>query len=638
MTFPADSRRHSVKTRLLASLVWLALCTPALAANPDWEALDRETERDAAHVKSVAQQYVDQYHRAGDRRQELEALAVLVDANLALNDYATASALVERGLPLAHSLDAPKVLLSLTWSHGQIRQQRGDHIAALADFDAALKLAREHGFEEERAGVLIEKARILQEQSRFNDALPLLFEAHGIFERLHKANEVSKTLGALADAYARLGDETQAVDYYRRAIDGLTKASDAMSRSNLSYNLAGSLFNLNQLDEAERILTRELANALKLRDAAMIGFIRYRLGTIAEKRGWEKTALAYYDAALPAFVKSDDFIQQFNVQTHRAQLLAVPDAAAAMAAFDEARRLLHLIETPYRRMDLHDAGSKMYKRMGRYADALAELEQWVRADQTNDAQFNRQAATEMQVRFDAKAKEIENALLKSEQRRQAAELHASRNGHWLLLIGLASSLAMLSAVAFLLVYQVRQKRRYADLAMLDELTGAPNRRHIIAYAQRQLEACRSVGSDFSLAVIDLDNFKAINDRCGHEAGDAALKAFAQASQGELRRGDRLGRLGGEEWLLVMPSAKQDELHRVFERLRSEFQLLRPASIASDIELSFSMGVAQAQAGESFERLLARADAAMYSAKQSGRDQLVLADVPPIPPSAFEPDG
>lgn len=632
------SRFLAARKEALALCLCVAAGVPALAANPDWTALDDETAKNPMKVREIAERYVAQYHQSGDRKQELEALSVSVDANLILNDYVKARAMVERGLPLAQELNESRLLVNLTWSRGQIRMDQGDLVGAVYDFGEAAKLARQVGMEEERAGILIDQARVLNKQSRYNEALPLLFDAHAAFERLHKKQGIGVTLGVLADTYSQLGDYTQSLEYLRRAMAGLDEEKDAFELATVRFNMAASLMALNRLDEAEHLLTAALAKALKGNDANSTAFIRYRLGVIAEKRGWDKTALAYFDSALPQFIRTDDIAMVMHTQLDRAPLLAKTDTASAMQAFDEARLLLNRLNTPDEQMAVHYAGSAMYKNMGRYKEALTELEAWKTAKELDYSQFNRKAVTEMQVRFDAKQKEIENALLKSEQQRQAAELHASSNGRWLLLIGLSCSVVLLGTAISLLVYQMRQKRRYADLALHDELTSAPNRRHILAYAQRQLEACRSVGNDYSLAIIDLDNFKTINDRCGHDMGDLVLKAFAIACQGELRRGDRLGRMGGEEWLLVMPTAKQDELTVVFERLRATYQSHRPPQLAADLALTFSMGAAQAQAGESFERLLARADAAMYQAKQTGRDRLVLAERPPIPLSAFEPDG
>lgn len=98
---------------------------------------------------------------------------------------------------------------------------------------------------------------------------------------------------------------------------------------------------------------------------------------------------------------------------------------------------------------------------------------------------------------------------------------------------------------------LRRRHRLAELALRDELTGAPNRRAVLAFAREQLSLARRLDLPLTLALIDMDRFKQINDRHGHAVGDRVLDAFVRAVSRELRGQDRLGRWGGEEWLLVV---------------------------------------------------------------------------------------
>jgi diguanylate cyclase (GGDEF)-like protein len=172
---------------------------------------------------------------------------------------------------------------------------------------------------------------------------------------------------------------------------------------------------------------------------------------------------------------------------------------------------------------------------------------------------------------------------------------------------------------------VAQRRRVlADLALRDELTGAPNRRAVSAYAEAQFKQTRRLGIPMTAAMIDLDHFKRVNDNHGHAAGDAVLRAFAQAADEVLRGQDRLGRWGGEEWLLVMPGTTQDQLPLVFERLRRAFASAVVPGMPHPHGCTFSMGAAQSAPGiESFDALVARADQHLYEAKQGGRNRLRL---------------
>jgi diguanylate cyclase (GGDEF)-like protein len=117
-----------------------------------------------------------------------------------------------------------------------------------------------------------------------------------------------------------------------------------------------------------------------------------------------------------------------------------------------------------------------------------------------------------------------------------------------------------------------------------------------------------------VAMVDLDHFKRFNDDNGHAAGDRLLRACAVAWKGHLRPGDTLARVGGEEFAVLLPSCTLADAARVLERLRD----------ATPSGATASIGVAEQQAGESAADLLARADSALYDAKESGRDRLQAA--------------
>jgi diguanylate cyclase (GGDEF)-like protein len=169
-----------------------------------------------------------------------------------------------------------------------------------------------------------------------------------------------------------------------------------------------------------------------------------------------------------------------------------------------------------------------------------------------------------------------------------------------------------------------RRRVLAELALRDELTGAPNRRAVKAYALAQFEQARRLGVPLTLAMIDLDHFKRVNDSLGHAGGDAVLRALPTAAENVLRGQDRLGRWGGEEWLLVMPGTSVDEVPAVFERLRQRFALTPADGTEGAHGCTFSMGSAELtpQIG-SLDALIAACDQHLYRAKQEGRDRLSL---------------
>lgn len=168
---------------------------------------------------------------------------------------------------------------------------------------------------------------------------------------------------------------------------------------------------------------------------------------------------------------------------------------------------------------------------------------------------------------------------------------------------------------------VRQDRDQAIKASYtDELTGVANRRFVMARVEDMLAAARNGGSG-CLAVFDIDNFKQINDRLGHHAGDLVLRDFAHRIHQNVRRNDCFGRVGGEEFLLVMPATSADDAIAMIERMLTVIRFSRPLPDSPDFSYTCSAGIAACLPTDSASELYRRADEALYAAKLSGRDRV-----------------
>ena len=191
-------------------------------------------------------------------------------------------------------------------------------------------------------------------------------------------------------------------------------------------------------------------------------------------------------------------------------------------------------------------------------------------------------------------------------------------------------LSMALNFGFLLMAIDRLRNEVADLALLDDLTGVGNRRHLL---QRLTEECaRSERSSepFALLVIDLDGFKAINDTHGHAAGDACLQHFTLMAQTRLRPGDMLARTGGDEFCVVLPASTLREGAMIARRILDVCREDAAQCVGADIPVSVSIGVAQwtREMGAFPDRLIAAADHALYAAKKDGRNCHAVYDAEP----------
>lgn len=161
------------------------------------------------------------------------------------------------------------------------------------------------------------------------------------------------------------------------------------------------------------------------------------------------------------------------------------------------------------------------------------------------------------------------------------------------------------------------------IAIEDQLTGLPNRRHVQELLAQDAESIRLHPAPLCLVMIDIDNFKRINDTRGHAAGDIVLRRFAELARGHLRVDDVLARWGGEEFLLVLP-ATIPEAGMVVEHLRVLISQHRDWHDHTPLQVTFSAGIANHEPGECMEKTIERADAALYQAKVSGRDRWLTA--------------
>lgn len=209
------------------------------------------------------------------------------------------------------------------------------------------------------------------------------------------------------------------------------------------------------------------------------------------------------------------------------------------------------------------------------------------------------------------------------------------NGVQAFLLLLLVFLSMSWNFAFLLMAVDRLRNEVADLALLDDLTGVGNRRHLMQRLGEECARAERSGRPFALLVIDLDGFKGINDTYGHAAGDACLQHFTLMTQTRLRPGDMLARSGGDEFCIVLPASGLREAAGIARRVLQVCRDDAAASAGADIPIAVSIGVAEwtREIAAFPERLIANADQALYVAKNAGKNRYALHDGAP----ALAPD-
>jgi diguanylate cyclase (GGDEF)-like protein len=169
------------------------------------------------------------------------------------------------------------------------------------------------------------------------------------------------------------------------------------------------------------------------------------------------------------------------------------------------------------------------------------------------------------------------------------------------------------------------EERLRALAVTDPLTGAFNRRHFSELGDAELRRAARYGHPTSLAMLDVDHFKAVNDELGHAAGDAVLRQVARTLGEAVRSSDVVARVGGEEFALLFPETGLRAARATAERIRRAMcgQSFVSQGLPRDRRITLSVGLAQQRAGDTLADVMQRADEALYAAKSTGRDRVVV---------------
>ncbi|HUG23718.1 GGDEF domain-containing protein [Piscinibacter sp.] len=571
-----------------------------------------------------AEQSLQVARRTGDKALELRSWRISALAHNELVDMVALRRDIEHGEPLALQLGHIEAQCHFLAARAAVERNAGRYARSDALFDQAIALAQQNQRSRMLAALYLDKAMTALEHGRQSDAFGLLVKAHAIFEarkdKLGTALALDSMGTAAHMASTKPEEAVDAIRYHEQALELLDPAINRSGVIMVCYNIGIAHYRAGNLSQARHYLQRGLEMTHKYQGPVGAAYFGYTLALIARAEMRYDETLTHLNAALPGFqLRGDLPLMVFAVLTTRADVLSTLGRyAESLKSLEAAHLQLAELASPTRDARFHQLAATVHERAGRFHAAYRALKAYGEAEKLRIESVNGELAAELKTRFDVERKETENALLRAQQQ----EADARR---LVLILGLALTLVVLGVLVAYMIRQTRRGQRMAALAMRDELTALPNRRSITEFARLQWAARLAHEGQFRVAILDIDHFKAINDDFGHDVGDAVLRAFAQACAQSLRKSDRLGRYGGEEFLLIMPASEASQVSIVFRRLQEAVQALDVPGLPRDRALTFSMGAADAwDVGDNLESLIRRADEALYLAKRNGRNRFEVA--------------
>lgn len=482
-------------------------------------------------------------------------------------------------------------------------QQNGSDGPSLEHYMKALAYYRKKGHTSLVAQIQNNIGIIYFDLRDWKRSREILEEALTLSEQFGITDNICSCLTNLGNIHMELGEYTLAQARFSRCLALSRKTGNLWNEANMLNSLGEVLIRMGKPGEAEYLLRQSEKLSRKIQDEWGLALNFSNLALCMSQIGKRDEALTYS-----------------RKSTAMSNRLAIPELQVQVL-LDQSRVLENF--------GLYSEAFSLYRK---YSDVMR--------DRTTSS--SSRVVSETRYRFDSELREKTLEILRREKSLQEATLSRNKARNHALLALLAGIAALVVAVVFQIHTRSRHmkrigeknqeleeaRRRLEELAITDPLTGLLNRRGIEERIVR--ETARADGNQGPLGVLlaDVDHFKKINDNFGHEAGDRVLAEIGKRAGDLLRGQDLLGRLGGEEFLWLLPATDLEGAIRAAERFR--VSLTREPIESGGLSLTFTLtfGVAVYEAGDSFQDVLKLADDALYRGKGEGRNRVVSAQMRP----------
>jgi diguanylate cyclase (GGDEF)-like protein len=610
---------------------WLLLtlpCTSVWAADDD-PALSL-IEHGTLAMRDNPDQSKQDAEQALDRIRQHPDTDLEIRARLLLCDYYS-----ERdGSKAQQQIDAANALLSqahrkglragVLTCQGETFESAGDNAHAGTDFDEAVAVATAANDEEMLAEALFSRGYLRALQGEYAAGMGDVRRSQELFDRIHMPQHSLTVLNTIATIYNKMGDYEQAAQIYERARSQQHDAGLRRDEAVTLYNLGRARRKLAQWDAARAGFSGCLALSRE---------INYTRGQAYGLLGLASVQNANADpaGALRLLAQAGELQRQVPDSRLNAQIQLV--RGTALQQEQRGAEALSALEQSAAAFKQANSVEELVATYGELAIVQAQMGDWQSAYKyRSDAQtaseellhnqLDQRFAT-LKVEFDTATKEKENALLLSQNAANEKALAEERRANALQTAVILLSLLLLALLTMLVLRQRRGARHMRTLAMTDELTGAPNRRAVLTFLETLLQQGGTLPC--SILVMDIDHFKSINDQHGHPVGDLTLQLLTATLRNAVAEPALLGRLGGEEFVVVLPNTDLNAAELAAERIRAQVPTIDLSPQLGERRITISIGIASSMGTDTVSSMLRRADAALYAAKHAGRN-CVRADV------------
>jgi len=435
--------------------------------------------------------------------------------------------------------------------------------------------------------------------------------------------------GFIGLIYEYRHEDQQAVPFFTEAVNYHRSHQRWRDLGDTVYGLGRAYKNSGDLDKGKDLLLDSITIARKVNDHQGVAYGKKELASLYSKIGNKDMAEFFYLRAIESFKISNNISSMADGTISVASIsLDQKDTDKAHRYLDQAEQIIdsknmlsHLLRLKYYR-------GKAYEQQGKYELAYkAMMASYPQRLQMLKQQYS-EKFEQLESQFELNKLDAENKLLEKENQLNTGNLEAERKRNQFLNLIIVMFIIICLLLVFILIRARQSRLKFQRLSQTDDLTGLSNRGKAVQLLDAQIEVAKKQKTELSVAVLDLDYFKQINDRFGHAIGDLVLIEFAMLCKASLRGADIVGRIGGEEFLIGLPQTSVTDASTLLDKLRIKIHDIANVinqTVDTDnqrLGVSVSIGVTGFQPGDNSENMIGRADKALYKAKNAGRDQVI----------------
>lgn len=582
--------------------------------------------KDPKEALSQSKQKLLQAEISGDVEKQLIALLYSAQSLDILAQNKDVDFIVDKGLALAEKHRNIRFISEFTGFKAYQQEIKGEYREAILNANKAYQYSIETGDDRLIGENLGLRGEIQLAIENYDMALQDVEGALEIFKANDDRINLSLYYNLLAVIYSAMGENDNALKFYRES-GNYDDLDSPYNKATLLYNMGAVHVANKDYKQAIDLYNQSMEISVNIQDNYSIAFTNYGLTEVMILENDLDKAEQTLSTVFDEFELAKDVLMLFNSYLLMAEIHTINKKyVLALEQLELAKEKSEFLDTPsvhlfyYQQMITYYVAQEMWKEAYEHKKKSAIVKSKV------NSKNKEKLISELKIRFNAQFDQEKLELLKEQNalQKNAIVQEKTKQNYLLALLLLGLTLFIITFTAYR--NQTKSKKRLYKLSTTDYLTNVANRRHIMNQLKSLHQLNISDNKPFGLVMIDLDYFKKINDNYGHDIGNEVLVYFANTAKSVFDGVGEIGRIGGEEWLLLLPEIGIEEIKNKLNELRVNYKNNLSLKVPENCILSFSSGVLVCHGQyENYEKMLFEVDVAMYEAKANGREQDVYID-------------